>query len=68
MFLKSSYHLMVSMPFGFPHIVEEAAAHLFGVPHGHEHSASVAKTEIVVVDDWGANAARLQNYILRVLK
>lgn len=34
---------------GFPHIVEEAAAHLFGVPHGHKHCASSAQTEIVVV-------------------
>lgn len=28
------------MSLGFPHISEEAAAHLFGVPHRHEHRAS----------------------------
>lgn len=28
------------MSLGFPHIFEEAAAHLFGVPHRHEHRAS----------------------------
>lgn len=31
---------MMSMLLGFPYIVEEPAAHLFGIPHGHEHFAS----------------------------
>ena len=40
---KHAYHLVMTMFLGFPYIVEEPAAHLFGVPHGHKHSASVTK-------------------------
>ena len=36
---------MMSKFLGFPYIVEEPAAHLFGVPHGHEHYASVQKSK-----------------------
>lgn len=36
---------MMSIFLDFPYIVQEPAAHLFGVPHGHEHSASEPKCE-----------------------
>lgn len=48
---------MMSMFLGFPNIVEEPAAHLFGVPHGHEHSASVPKYKAWLI--LGANPAHL---------
>lgn len=38
--VKGAYHPLMPMSLGFPHIFEEAAAHLFGVPHRHEHRAS----------------------------
>lgn len=34
---------MTLMLLDFPHIVEESATHLFGVPHGQKHFASSAK-------------------------
>lgn len=37
---------MMPLFLGFPYIVEETAAHLFGVPHGHEHFASVSKCSV----------------------
>lgn len=38
--MKSAYHLVMPMLLGFPNIIEEAGAYLFGVPHRHEHFAS----------------------------
>lgn len=38
--MRRAYHLVMPKLLGFPHIVQEAAAYLFGVPHRHEHFAS----------------------------
>lgn len=38
-YLKGAYHLTM-MFLSFQHIIEEPAAHFFGITHGHKHSAS----------------------------
>lgn len=47
---------MTSMFLGFPYIIKELAAHLFGVPHGHEHSASVSGGGEEITLDTGSKA------------
>lgn len=50
---KKAYHRMMPMSLGFSYIVEEPAAHIFGVPHRHEHCAWVTefKSPLTVQED-----------------